>query len=520
MTTIYPSIPAPTQDIKSLHGAFMSARQTITLLTVNAQKPSDPTLTKASQIFATTEHVANAINQIGSGSAGPAGPAGKDGAPGPAGAPGADGVGFPDAPADGQIYGRQNLTWQVVAGTGGGGGINEAPNDGTAYARNSLVWAHISHSDITDWVASLTPYATLASPIFSGTPSLPTGAIGVTQTAGNSSTKLATTAFVSTAISNNSGPVGPQGPAGPTGATGPQGPKGDTGNTGATGPTGATGAASTVPGPTGPTGAIGPAGPKGDPGPTGSTGPQGVPGSPGAQGATGPQGPAGADSIVPGPQGPAGATGSTGPQGPAGATGSQGAPGTPGTAGATGPQGNPGVDGNTVLYGAADPTSGIGVNGNFYINTTTHFLFGPKSSGAWPAGTSIIGPQGAAGATGATGPQGSAGATGSQGPQGPVGSTGPQGPAGAGTPSTNNPLMNGTAAVGVSLAFSREDHVHPSDTSRYAASNPSGYQTAAQVTAAINAALASYLPLSGGVITGNLVVNGTLKGNKTVTSGP
>lgn len=44
--------------------------------------------------------------------------------------------------------------------------------------------------------SSLTPYALLASPTFSGTPTLPTGTIGVTQTSADNSTKLATTAFV------------------------------------------------------------------------------------------------------------------------------------------------------------------------------------------------------------------------------------------------------------------------------------------------------------------------------------
>ena len=114
MPTIYPSIPAPTQDIKSLYSAFMSARQTITLLTVNAQKPSDPTLTKASQIFATTDHVANAISQIGPGATGPPGPPGADGKPGPAGAPGPPGVGFPDAPNDGFYYARVSASWGQV----------------------------------------------------------------------------------------------------------------------------------------------------------------------------------------------------------------------------------------------------------------------------------------------------------------------------------------------------------------------------------------------------------------------
>ena len=42
--------------------------------------------------------------------------------------------------------------------------------------------------------------ADLVSPTFTGTPSLPTGTTGVTQSAGNSSTLLATTAFVQAAI--------------------------------------------------------------------------------------------------------------------------------------------------------------------------------------------------------------------------------------------------------------------------------------------------------------------------------
>ena len=43
--------------------------------------------------------------------------------------------------------------------------------------------------------------ASIASPTFTGTPTLPTGAIAVTQTAGNSSTSIATTAFVGDAVS-------------------------------------------------------------------------------------------------------------------------------------------------------------------------------------------------------------------------------------------------------------------------------------------------------------------------------
>jgi hypothetical protein len=45
-------------------------------------------------------------------------------------------------------------------------------------------------------VADVSGAADLASPTFTGTPSLPTGTIGVTQSAGNNTTALATTAFV------------------------------------------------------------------------------------------------------------------------------------------------------------------------------------------------------------------------------------------------------------------------------------------------------------------------------------
>ena len=57
-----------------------------------------------------------------------------------------------------------------------------------------------------------------------------------------------------------------------------------------------------------------------------------------------------------------------------------------------------GADGNTILYGIGDPTA-EGVDGNFYINTATNFLFGPKASDTWPAGTSLVGPQGVEGAS-------------------------------------------------------------------------------------------------------------------------
>jgi hypothetical protein len=121
---------------------------------------------------------------------------------------------------------------------------------------------------------------------------------------------------------------------------------------------------------------------------------------------------------IAGPKGDKGETGATGARGPAGekgdtgatgATGTSGAAGIQGPAGASGTNGTNGTDGRTLLSGSTNPGAGIGANGDFYINTASDTLFGPKVSGAWPAGESLVGPQGPAGSTG---PQGIAGANG------------------------------------------------------------------------------------------------------------
>jgi hypothetical protein len=68
------------------------------------------------------------------------------------------------------------------------------------------------------------------------------------------------------------------------------------------------------------------------------------------------------------------------------ATGPQGPQGTAGT------NGTNGTDGNTILYGNGNPSNGLGINGNFYLNTATYDFFGPKASGVWPVGVSLIAP--------------------------------------------------------------------------------------------------------------------------------
>jgi hypothetical protein len=86
-----------------------------------------------------------------------------------------------DAPSDGSQYARKNGAWDVV--TGGG----------SSYITSVSSPLAVSSGNLT---VDLSAKADLASPTFTGTPSLPTGTTAVTQTLGDNSTKIATTAFV------------------------------------------------------------------------------------------------------------------------------------------------------------------------------------------------------------------------------------------------------------------------------------------------------------------------------------
>ncbi|HEK20012.1 hypothetical protein [Mucilaginibacter sp.] len=95
----------------------------------------------------------------------------------------------------------------------------------------------------------------------------------------------------------------------------------------------------------------------------------------------------------------------TGPQGPRGEKGETG---------------QPGANGRTILSGTTNPSNlNTGTNGDFYLNTATQMLFGPKANGDWGTGVSIAGEPGDQGPKGDTGPQGE---------------TGPQGLPGVGIP--------------------------------------------------------------------------------------
>lgn len=70
-----------------------------------------------------------------------------------------------------------------------------------AVSTNSVagVLSAADHTTYSGYAATIALKANLASPTFTGTPTLPTGTVAVTQAAGNNTTAVATTAFVTTA---------------------------------------------------------------------------------------------------------------------------------------------------------------------------------------------------------------------------------------------------------------------------------------------------------------------------------
>ena len=112
---------------------------------------------------------------------------------------------------------------------------------------------------------------------------------------------------------------------------------------------------------------------------------------------------------------------------------------------------------NTILNGKGAPSNTLGINGDFYIDTRSLLISGPKANGKWPSSRSlqgangvngidgkngsaaknvttastVAGPVGPQGERGEKGVDGSAGSNGSAGADGLPGTAGAQGPAGA-----------------------------------------------------------------------------------------
>jgi hypothetical protein len=126
---------------------------------------------------------------------------------------------------------------------------------------------------------------------------------------------------------------------------------------------------------------------------------------------------------------------------------------------------------NTILNGKGVPATSLGINGDFYIDTRSLLIYGPKAKGKWSLPKNLQGPIGATGVTGisgidgkngsdaksgtnnanvvgTTGPQGERGLTGAAGPAGPAGAAGSSG-SGGGTPGATG-AAGATGATGAS----------------------------------------------------------------------
>ncbi len=117
---------------------------------------------------------------------------------------------------------------------------------------------------------------------------------------------------------------------------------------------------------------------------------------------------------------------------------------------------------NTILNGKGAPKNSIGIDGDFYIDTRSLLIYGPKAKGRWSSPQSIQGPTGPSGNDGrngsdgktvstsnvntVVGPQGIQGAFGPVGPQGEKGEKGEQGLPGA-TGAAGAPGISGAAGA-------------------------------------------------------------------------
>lgn len=74
--------------------------------------------------------------------------------------------------------------------------------------------------------------------------------------------------------------------------------------------------------------------------------------------------------------------------------------------------GTAGADGKSILNGAGAPASTIGKEGEFYIDTTTKAIYGPKTGTSWGTPVSLVGAKGDRGGQGLPGTPGATGAAG------------------------------------------------------------------------------------------------------------
>lgn len=136
------------------------------------------------------------------------------------------------------------------------------------------------------------------------------------------------------------------------------------------------------------------------------------------------------------------------------------------------------IDGtNTLLNGSGAPGTGLGNDGDFYIDTNESDIYGPKTAGNWGSATSLIGPVGNTGSPGSPGTAGQDGDGWTGGSYNPAtgqvtftsddglgfttddlrGGTGPAGPAGDPASADGNGLISALPAGAVNISASNSD---------------------------------------------------------------
>ena len=107
---------------------------------------------------------------------------------------------------------------------------------------------------------------------------------------------------------------------------------------------------------------------------------------------------------------------------------------------------------NTFLNGLGAPNATNGIDGDFYLDTLSSNLYGPKKKGKWPLPKNLVGPVGPQGPVGKQGSEGKVGdkgaSTSSTGTQGIQGIPGTPGPAGSSGPSGGAGVAGSVGATG------------------------------------------------------------------------
>ena len=117
---------------------------------------------------------------------------------------------------------------------------------------------------------------------------------------------------------------------------------------------------------------------------------------------------------------------------------------------------------NTILNGKGAPLSTLGIDGDFYIDTRSLLIYGPKKNKKWPTPQSLQGPAGISGidgknggdgkatstASNVAGPSGVQGAVGAKGDKGETGTAGANGSAGSNGATGSQGAQGATGAPG------------------------------------------------------------------------